>query len=98
MNGADESEALPPAIVEIVRPVGRPALASTLAVRAAIAGAGDHAARRFLEFFAAQIRNRNTRMAYYHVVCTFFARLDRHDIREIADIEADHSGSNCRSR
>jgi integrase len=33
-----------------------------------IADAGDQAARRFLEFFAATIRNKNTRMAYYHAV------------------------------
>jgi site-specific recombinase XerD len=46
--------------------------------------------RRFLEFFAAQIRNKNTRMAYYRAVCTFFAWLDRHDIRELADIEPLH--------
>ena len=31
-----------------------------------IAAAGDQAARRFLEFFAATIRNKNTRMAYHH--------------------------------
>ncbi len=30
-----------------------------------IAGAGADAARRFLEFFAASIRNKNTRAAYY---------------------------------
>jgi hypothetical protein len=34
-------------------------------VPAVIADAGDHAAKRFLEFFAATIRNKNTRMAYY---------------------------------
>jgi integrase len=33
-----------------------------LAVPAAIAGAGDTAVRRFLEFFAATIRNKNTRI------------------------------------
>ena len=49
------------------RPVG--SVASHLAVPAVIAGAGDHAARRFLEFFAATIRNRNTRMAYYRAAC-----------------------------
>jgi hypothetical protein len=36
-----------------------------MAVPPAIAGAGDIAVRRFLEFFAATIRNKNTRMAYY---------------------------------
>jgi hypothetical protein len=33
-----------------------------------IAEAGDHAARPFLEFFAATIRNKNTRLAYLHAV------------------------------
>ena len=35
-----------------------------IVVPAVIADAGEHAARRFLEFFAATIRNKNTRMAY----------------------------------
>ena len=55
-----------------------------------IADAGDQAARRFLEFFAATIRNKNTRMAYYWAVCQFFAWCDRHRIGEIADIEPLH--------
>ena len=38
-----------------------------------IAAAGDKAARRFLEFFAAAIRNKNTRMAYYRAAERFFA-------------------------
>jgi Phage integrase, N-terminal SAM-like domain len=54
-----------------------------------IAAAGDQAARRFLEFFAATIRN-NTRQAYYHAVVRFFERCDRHKIGEIADIEPLH--------
>jgi len=37
---------------------GRPA------VPAVIAAAGEKASRRFLEFFTAEIRNRNTRLAY----------------------------------
>src|ERR1700681_4830783 len=61
-----------------------------LAVPAAVAGAGDHAARRFLEFFAASIRNKNTRMAYYRAVCSFFAWLEQHGIDELADIEPIH--------
>jgi len=36
-----------------------------------IAEAGDQAARRFLEFFAAPIRNKNTRQAYYHATVRF---------------------------
>jgi hypothetical protein len=35
-------------------------------VSATIAAAGDHAARRFLEFFAASIRNKNTLLPGRH--------------------------------
>ena len=55
-----------------------------------IAAAGDQAARRFLEFFAATIRNKNTRKAYYRACCRFFAWCDQHEIGEIADIEPLH--------
>ena len=55
-----------------------------------IAAAGDQAARRFLEFFAATIRNKNTRMAYHRACCRFFAWCDHHAIGEIADIEPLH--------
>jgi site-specific recombinase XerD len=61
-----------------------------LAVPAVIADAGDGAARRFIEFFAASIRNRNTRMAYYRAACSFFAWVERHRIGELADIEPVH--------
>ena len=55
-----------------------------------IAAAGDQAARRFLEFFAATIRNKNTRMAYYRAAARFFAWCDQHEVGEIADIEPLH--------
>ncbi len=55
-----------------------------------IADAGEHAVRRFLEFFAATIRNRNRREAYYRAACSFFAWLEQHDIGELADIEPMH--------
>jgi site-specific recombinase XerD len=55
-----------------------------------IAAAGDQAARRFLEFFAATIRNKNTRQAYYRACCRFFAWCDHHQVGEIADIEPLH--------
>src|SRR5271169_4488707 len=59
-------------------------------VPAVIADAGDHATRRFLEFFAATIRNKNTRMAYYRAACHFFAWVEQHRIGELADIEPIH--------
>jgi len=52
-----------------------------------IAAAGEKAAKRFLEFFAATIRNKNTRMAYYRADVRFFTWCDHHKIGEIADIE-----------
>jgi len=39
---------------------------------AAIAARGERAGRRFIEFFTATIRNRNTRMAYARAVKQFF--------------------------
>src|SRR5690349_11375308 len=65
-------------------------VASTVVIPAAIAAAGDYAARRFLEFFAATIRNKNTRLAYYRAACSFFAWLEQHGIDELADIEPIH--------
>jgi integrase/recombinase XerD len=55
-----------------------------------IADASDAAAKRFLEFFAATFRNKNTRMAYYRAVFQFFAWCDRHRVGGIADIEPLH--------
>ncbi len=52
--------------------------------------AGDTAARRFLEFFAATIRNRNTRTAYYRAVTEFFGWVERHKIGQLVDIEPLH--------
>ena len=37
-----------------------------------IAGAGQRAGLRFIEFFTAEIRNPNTRRAYHRAVCDFF--------------------------
>ena len=62
----------------------------SIAVPAVIVAAGDHAARRFLEFFAAQIRNKNTRMAYYRAARHFFTWVEQHQIGELADIEPIH--------
>jgi site-specific recombinase XerD len=45
---------------------------------AIIAQAGDHAARRFIEFFTATIRNGNTRRAYAKAVGDFLAWCEGH--------------------
>ena len=63
---------------------------SSAIVPVMIAGAGEHAARRFLEFFAATIRNKNTREAYYRAVCRFFAWCDHAKLGALVDIEPIH--------
>jgi integrase/recombinase XerC len=65
-------------------------VAASIVVPAIIADAGDHAARRFLEFFAATIRNKNTRLAYLHAVGKFFVWCEHHRIGQLADIEPLH--------
>src|SRR4249920_3709470 len=62
----------------------------SLVVPTIIADAGAQATRRFLEFFAATIRNKNTRMAYYRAVVRFFAWCDHHQLGQIEDIEPLH--------
>src|SRR5262249_27636821 len=66
--------------------------ASSAAVPALVADAGDEAAKDFLEFFAATIRNRNTREAYYRACCRFFAWCEdrRTGIATLTDIEPIH--------
>ena len=46
-----------------------------------IAQAGDHARERFFEFFAAQIRNRNTRAAYLQAAQQFFGWCEEHRLQ-----------------
>jgi len=55
-----------------------------------VANAGGQAVRRFLEFFAANIRNKNTRTAYLHAVGRFLAWCEHHQIGGLADIEPLH--------
>lgn len=61
-----------------------------LGVPVLIADAGEHATRRFLEFFAATIRNTNTRMAYYRAVLRFCAWCDQHRLDALVAIEPLH--------
>ncbi|MBU6298987.1 MAG: hypothetical protein KJS68_12160, partial [Alphaproteobacteria bacterium] len=55
-----------------------------------IADVGEHASCRFLEFFAATIRNKNTREAYYRAVCRFFDWCDAVKLGELQDVELLH--------
>jgi len=51
-----------------------------------IVRAGQDAAWRFVEFFTATIRNRNTRAAYAQAITQFFAWCEQHRIRTLQEI------------
>lgn len=55
---------------------------------AIVASAGGAASRRFLEFFAATIRNRNTREAYARAIRDFFEWTSSRGYTELHQIEA----------
>src|ERR1700681_2304165 len=54
---------------------------------AAIGRAGEAAAWRFIEFFAATIRNRNTRAAYARAVSQFFAWCEKHRVYTLDQVK-----------
>jgi site-specific recombinase XerD len=60
------------------------------ALPALVLSAGEPGAYRFLEFFAAHIRNSNTRAAYFRDVCAFFLWCQRRKIRELSEIRSHH--------
>jgi integrase/recombinase XerD len=71
--------------IAILEPV-----AGSMPVPAVVAAVGERAARRFIDFFTANIRNPNTRAAYGVGVRSFFAWLDWHCIRELGAIRTHH--------
>jgi hypothetical protein len=60
---------------------------------ALIAAAGDKAGMRFLELFAARIRNRNTRRAYGRLMADFLAWCDDHQVPSIAGVQPVHGAA-----
>lgn len=60
-----------------------------IAVPAIVADQGERAATRFVEFFTANIRNRNTRRAYGNAVTDFFAWCERFRL-ELTSIQPVH--------
>ncbi len=70
--------------MEIVKPMAAMQSLSQLngasMVPRLIANGGEHATRRYIEFFTAQIRNRGTRSAYSNAVSQFFGWCDVHGI------------------
>jgi hypothetical protein len=65
-------------------PIGSPALP------ALVAAAGERAGMRFLEFFAANIRNPHTRRAYARAADEFLAWCTSAGVPSIGDIQSMH--------
>lgn len=78
---------------EIIRSI-RP---SEFPVPAIIAAAGDKASEHFLEFFAATIRNKNTRTAYVTAVAQFCSWCDDHGL-QLATIRPLHVSAYIESK
>jgi site-specific recombinase XerD len=60
------------------------------ALPAIVVAAGERGAYRFLDFFASNIRNPNTRAAYFYDVCDFFAWCEARGVRELALVRPHH--------
>lgn len=72
-----------------LEPVRR-AQASALALVPALFAPRPEAAKRYLEFFVANIRNPNTRKAYYRAVGQFATWCDCNGFNELVDLEPVH--------
>ncbi len=59
-------------------------------VPALIAASGDQAGRRFLEFFTVNIRNKNTRKAYFRAVAGFATWCGAHHLHDLAAVTPMH--------
>ena len=61
--------------------------AESFQVPALIADIGPEATKRYFEFFTVPIRNKNTRIAYYHAIGQFLDWCQRAGFRGLEDIE-----------
>ncbi len=65
-------------------------LSPALPLPAIVTASGDQAKIRFLEFFAASIRNPNTRRGYGRAVAEFLAWCETRNVRALGDIQPLH--------
>ena len=90
--------------MDIVRRLGNTAPsastvpAATAAIPAQIAGRGPEARETWLEFFAAQIRNPNTRAAYARAAYRLFDWLAEHGVTDVREIRSVHIAAWLESR
>lgn len=79
-----------PAVIETAAPARASSLRDTLTVPAAIANAGDNAARRFLEFFCRQHSQQGYPAGLLPGRALVPRLVEQHRIGELADIEPVH--------
>jgi len=60
---------------------------SDLLLPVQITAAGEEAAKCFVKFFTANIRNPNTRAAYARAVASFFRWCEKRGLRELAAVQ-----------
>jgi len=63
------------------------AKAESFQVPAIVAEVGPEATKKFFEFFTVPIRNKNTRLAYYHAIGQFLTWCGRAGFQSLEDIE-----------
>jgi hypothetical protein len=73
--------------------VNQLALIAAPALPALVATAGERAGLRFLEFFAARIRNPHTRRAYARAAADFLAWCEAAGVPSLATVQPLHSAS-----
>jgi integrase/recombinase XerD len=61
--------------------------AESFQVPAIVVDVGPEATKRFFEFFTVPVRNKNTRIAYYHAIGEFLAWSQRCGFQSLEDIE-----------
>jgi hypothetical protein len=72
------------------RAVGLPSALPPATLPALVAATGDRAVLRFLEFFAAAIRNPHTRRAYGRAVAEFLAWCEQHGVPSLTAVQPLH--------
>lgn len=86
MSGMKEPSNLPePARRSIIEPEAHP-----IVVPALIAAAGEEAARHFINFFIASIRNRHTRRSYARQAELFLSWCQAHGLADIREVRTEH--------
>lgn len=82
----DQPHILPPARLPLSKPSVKISFVGSLQLPRLIADAGDDAIARFLEFFAANIRNPNTRKAYLRNALAFLRWCEARDVADLKQI------------